>query len=48
MDVTMDAKLGVELDVKLAIKTRCKQWQKQGFKVKVKNGETWDTKKGTK
>jgi len=25
VDVTMDGKLGVELDVKLAIKTRCKQ-----------------------
>ena len=49
MDLTMDAKLGVELDVKLAIKkTRCKQWHKKGFKVKSTNGATLDTKKGTK
>jgi len=25
IDLTMDAKLGVELDVKIVIKTRCKQ-----------------------
>ena len=48
MDVTMDAKLGVELDVKLAIKTRCKQWHKNVFKVELKKGATLDTKKGTK
>ena len=48
VDLIMDAKLGVELDVKIAIKTRCKQWHKKGFKVKLKNGATLDTKKGTK
>ena len=34
VDLTMDEKLGVELDVKLAIKTICKQWHKKVFKVK--------------
>jgi len=35
VDVTMDAKLGVELDGKLAIKAICKQWHKKGFKVEL-------------
>ena len=48
VDLTMDEKLGVELDVKLAIKTICKQWHKKVFKVKLKKGATLDTKNGTK
>ena len=39
--------MGVELDVKLAIKIRCKQWHKKGFTVKFKKRGTIDTKKGT-